>query len=257
MNHLILWQDVLLFWGANPRPVSEHKHPVIQLVIAPDRPFMSKENDGKWYEKRGLLIAPNQQHECDARNVEILTFAIDPESRLGEWVFESHLSSKPIVEYPLHHFSERFDLMEASDWLKQKNWAAIYRRIEGLFDYRGQPFSMRALDVRVRRVLDYIAENIDSGLDTNTLKEVVHLSESRLLHLFKEEMGLPIRNYIQWFRLQRALKFVLAGHNLTGAAHLAGFSDQAHMTRVCVKMMGLPPSLIVKNSKFVQVSFPE
>jgi len=94
-------------------------------------------------------------------------------------------------------------------------------------------------------------------IDTKTLMEIAHLSESRMLHLFKEKMGLPIRNYILWFRLKTVLLQILDGKSLTEAAYSAGFSDQAHMTRTCVKMLGIPPSQIIKNSKFVQVSIQE
>ena len=114
----------------------------------------------------------------------------------------------------------------------------------------------KAYDPRIRAVLDFIAAQPEHPSDTKILMEVAHLSESRLLHLFKEQVGLPIRNYIQWFRLQTALRYVLDGESLTVAAHHAGFSDQAHMSRICVSMLGLPPSLLLKNSKFIQVSLP-
>ena len=88
------------------------------------------------------------------------------------------------------------------------------------------------------------------------LTEVAYLSESRLLHLFKEEMGLPVRNYILWYKLKIVLEHILEGNALTTASYSAGFADQAHMTRTFTRMTGVPPSLLTKNSKFVQVSFP-
>jgi AraC-like DNA-binding protein len=112
-------------------------------------------------------------------------------------------------------------------------------------------------DDRVEKILKFISNNIETLIDTKTLMEIAHLSESRMLHLFKEKMGLPIRNYILWFRLKTVLLQILNGESLTEAAYSAGFSDQAHMTRTCVKMIGIPPSQIIKNSKFVQVSFQE
>jgi len=85
---------------------------------------------------------------------------------------------------------------------------------------------------------------------------VSYLSESRLLHLFKQEIGLPIRNYILWHRLQLAFKELSKGHSLTEVAYLTGFSDQSHLTRTFVKTIGATPSSLLKNSKFIQVSFP-
>ncbi len=255
MNHLIIWQDLLVFWGSNPRPIANHGHPMIQLVLSEENPFVSKGHDGHWYEKKGMLIGPNCKHECDATDLRILTVGIDPESSMGEWILQRYLSAEKVVEIPSQ-------ILPAFDWasfftaLSSENWSGMYGILEAYF--RLPPGHKRSgrLDERIEAILHHIATNIHVKLDTKTLTGVAHLSESRLLHLFKEQMGLPIRNYIQWYRLQLALKCVLRGAKLTQAAHEAGFADQAHLSRTCVNMMGVPPSLIVKNSKFIQVSFP-
>ena len=109
---------------------------------------------------------------------------------------------------------------------------------------------------RIENVLNFISQNVNKPITTKKLSEVAFLSESRLLHLFKENMGLPIRNYILWFRLKVVVKQILKGNSLTKSAYEAGFSDQAHMTRTCVNMIGVAPSTISKNSKFIQVSYP-
>ncbi|MFE7802867.1 helix-turn-helix domain-containing protein [Nocardia sp. NPDC057440] len=74
------------------------------------------------------------------------------------------------------------------------------------------------------------------------LARAVHLSESRLAHVFSSEIGLPFRPYLRWLRLQRAVELIAAGHSLTAVAHGAGFADSAHLTRVCRSMFGAPPS---------------
>lgn len=85
------------------------------------------------------------------------------------------------------------------------------------------------------------------------LRDVAHkvgLSESRLAHLFSAEIGLPFRPYVRWLRMRRAIDFVAAGHPLTDAAHLAGFFDGAHLTRVCITTFGLPPAILVSQTRF-------
>ena len=47
-------------------------------------------------------------------------------------------------------------------------------------------------DERVEKILKFISNNIEPLIDTKTLMEIAHLSESRMLHLFKEKMGLPL-----------------------------------------------------------------
>lgn len=245
----------MLFLGSNPRAISEHSHPVIQLVIAIENFFLSKNEKGNWEKKKGLLIAPNYSHECDATQVPILTVAIDPEALIGEQVLNNQLSEISILEYPSEELGQ-IDTDKLVNSLNAGDLAVVRRMIEDAFRYQPTTKSIKK-DERILRVVKFIQSNINTNLNTEVLMDVAHLSESRLLHLFKTEFGLPIRNYILWYRLQVALKLVIVGQSLTEAAHEAGFSDQAHMTRTSVKMIGIPPSTLIKNSKFIQVSFPE
>lgn len=256
MNKLVLWNDLTLFWGKNPRAISRHSHPVIQLVIGQDNHyFLSKNREGVWEEKKGLLIAPNIHHECDARGVPILSLAIDPDASLGEWIIARYFTEKKVVHFPAEGLAHKTEPQIAL-WVQQENWQALRKWIITFFEY--EPLAKQSKkDERIVAVLQFISKNIHTPINTKRLTQIAFLSESRLLHLFKQEMGLPIRNYILWYRLQVALKYILKTRSLTEAAHFAGFADQAHMTRTCVKMMGLPPSVLVKNSKFVQVSFPD
>lgn len=254
MNQLIIWKDLRLFAGQFPRTISTHSHPVIQLVIAVRGTFRAKQDSGIWLEKEGLLIAPNYAHECDAQNVPIISIDIDPESSLGEWILTNQLKNRSVLDYPSNDF-DAVKKDEFSACIRDANWPPLRQIIKNLFHYRENEQAL-SKDRRVQRVLDYIANHMNQPITTGKLAEVSHLSESRLIHLFKEEMGLPIRNYILWCRLQRVFEMILAGKSLTQSAHEAGFSDQAHMTRTFTKMMGIAPSLITKNSKFVQVYFP-
>lgn len=70
----------------------------------------------------------------------------------------------------------------------------------------------------------------------------VAISPSRLSHLFAAEMGLPYAAWRRWTRLRHAMDAVQAGASLTEAAHTAGFSDSAHLTRTCRDLFGITPT---------------
>lgn len=255
MNQLIIWKDFRLFFGSYPRAITAHSHPVVQLVVAVEGSFLLKDNLGNWLRKKGLLIAPNCAHECDAKNVSIISVDIDPESSLGEWILTNQLKNQPILDYPFGDV-EPIDVEAFSACVDNQDWLALRSFIQGAFLYRQNNPKIEK-DERIQHVVNFISEHINENITTEKLMEVSHLSKSRLIHLFKAEMGLPIRNYILWVRLQIVFESILGGKSLTTASHEAGFSDQAHMTRTFTKMIGVPPSLVRKNSKFVQVSFPE
>ncbi len=71
------------------------------------------------------------------------------------------------------------------------------------------------------------------------IAEGLGLSESRFLHLFKHEMGLPWRPYLLWRRLLCAIKMLSAETSATEAAHLAGFADSAHLSRTFKRLFGM------------------
>lgn len=255
MNQLIIWKDIRLFYGSHPREIKKHSHPIIQLVVAIEGSFRSKDRQGNWLDKKGLLFAPNHSHECDANQLPIISLDIDPESSLGEWILGKQLKKETVVDYP----SDEMAILDAdqfSNFLSKEDWPALRNMIEEVFYYQKTKQNSQK-DQRIKDIVDFISTHIHQGINTEMLMEVAHLSESRLIHLFKEEMGLPIRNYILWQRLKIVLELILGGASLTEASYEAGFSDQAHMTRTFTKMFGVPPSLISKNSKFVQVSIPQ
>jgi len=109
------------------------------------------------------------------------------------------------------------------------------------------------IDRRVRAALDYMQSQPIKSVAARELAREVHLSESRLAHLFKQQVGIPVRHYLMWLRLMDAIDCAFAGNSLTYAAAHAGFSDSAHFSRTFHAMFGVQPSLVIQHSQFVQV----
>lgn len=78
-----------------------------------------------------------------------------------------------------------------------------------------------------------------------TALEQIKLSESRFLHLFTEHVGSPWRNYLIWRRAIIAAQFVAQGDTFTQAAHRAGYSDAAHLSRQFKNLFGYVPSKVL------------
>lgn len=108
------------------------------------------------------------------------------------------------------------------------------------------------MDDRIRVVQHRLSQSLQQPVSLTALADEACLSEGRLVHLFKEQVGIPIRKYLLWQRLLKAIGQISQGNNLTQAAHEAGFADSAHFSRNFTRMFGLTPSLITKNSQFIQ-----
>ncbi|MEU4508194.1 AraC family transcriptional regulator [Nonomuraea wenchangensis] len=97
----------------------------------------------------------------------------------------------------------------------------------------------------LRKALGLLPELLAGPVRLTDLAGAVHLSASRLGHLFTTELALPYPVYVRWARLRRAIELARDGATLTEAAHGAGFADGSHLTRVCHEMFGLAPSRLI------------
>jgi AraC-like DNA-binding protein len=52
--------------------------------------------------------------------------------------------------------------------------------------------------------------------------------------------------------LIHAVYSVVNGASMTEAAHRSGFADSAHFSRVFLRMLGVPPTGLLKNSQNFQ-----
>jgi len=253
MNRLILWQDLNIFWGCVPRNISEHQHPIYQLVVGVNKPFQMKDAQGEWLDIKAVLIPPNVTHECNAEGELIFSISVDSETLIAEnfSLPELHLGEPYLLSDEL---LLKLDCQKVRKLIESECFDDLKLHVLSFLKCEFQGNNAQPLiDDRIVKVKDYIQSNINSRLSSKELMKVANLSESRLLHLFKAQIGIPVRNYILWHRTRIAFNAINKGENLTQSAYIAGFSDQAHLTRTFIKAIGVPPSL-AKNSKFVQVN---
>jgi len=91
-----------------------------------------------------------------------------------------------------------------------------------------------------RRMCAYLDASND--VDLARLSHDAGLSPRQMRHAFARDIGLPMRAYVRWKRLRRAIVAVEAGASLSVAAAAAGFADSAHLTRVFRAQFGMTPT---------------
>jgi AraC-like DNA-binding protein len=109
----------------------------------------------------------------------------------------------------------------------------------------------------VRRVLRIIREEIGTR-DEFPLEEMAlagGLSPSRFMHVFTTSVGVPLRPYILWRRLQMACGELMRGASIADAAQRAGFSDAAHLGRTLRRMMGMTPGELLQRRAQTRAAF--
>ena len=114
-----------------------------------------------------------------------------------------------------------------------------------------------AVDQRVVDVIKLIKQTVDDNLSVEALAKEVNLSVSRLVQLFKQQTGVPIRRYRLWHRLYVTAVKIGRGESLTDAAIAAGFTDYSHCSHTFRSMIGMKPSLILSQPNKVRIMVPE
>lgn len=105
-----------------------------------------------------------------------------------------------------------------------------------------------SIDNRIRKALKNIELSEDLNLNLDQIAMGSGLSASRFRHLFSAQVGMPIKSYLLWIKLQRALQSLAVDSSLTNAAHKAGFADSSHLSRTFKRTFGLAPADLNRNA---------
>lgn len=93
----------------------------------------------------------------------------------------------------------------------------------------------------ILQLLDHINSDITADLSIDALAARHHLSRSYLMHLFKEETGFTILNYITEKRLFLAKQAIKNGQSVTQACFSCGFTDYSCFYRAFRARFGVTP----------------
>lgn len=181
------------------------------------------------------ITRPDAAHAVDARGTRVVIVFIDPESEAGDRL-DATFTRDPV------------SLLDAGTAQRLRALTAqpsrLADRISELFAVLGAPSAAPILRHRgVRRVLRHLKDAApDADTSLEALAGIAGLSPGRFMHVFTHDVGVPLRPYLAWLRLERAASAIARGAALSQAAHVAGFADAAHMTRSFRRMYGVTPS---------------
>jgi len=230
----LVWPAAMIVWGPG-FTTGGHRHHCVQLVMAMRGTLLIRSrSDDAWMKCGAALVRPDATHEVDVRDTTALIGFVDSESELGAALtqrFEGDISC--ISDAKVTRWREALGpvLTEArvERWVRTQ---LLHQR------------SAVRIHPGVSLVLQHLREKlgVSNNFSLKTLAGLSGLSQSRFMHVFTESTGIPLRPYILWLRLQRACCDLMAGASVTAAAHSAGFSDAAHLTRTFRRMLGMTPT---------------
>ena len=195
----------------------------------------------RWTACGAVLVRPDAWHEVNARGTDVLIAFVDAESDLGAVLAERTASEVAMIP-PATVAEWRTQLGDPASLTAARVEPWVTRTL--LCDRRPPP-----IDYRVKRVLRALPGRLaeEAAVSLDAVAASVGLSPSRFMHLFTRSVGVPLRPYVLWLRLQRGARELALGKSVADAAHAAGFSDAAHFTRTFRRMIGATPRQILRR----------
>jgi len=103
---------------------------------------------------------------------------------------------------------------------------------------------------QIRPAINYVDANYDKPVTLADIARASHLSVSRLAHLFKEQMGITVIDYLTSVRIERAKRLLLAtDQNCTEICFQVGYNNQSYFTRSFKTLVGMTPRQFRANNQ--------
>lgn len=243
-----MWEGGAL-WIINATPqtardtqrTDPHAHHAIQVTLGLGGHFRL-DMPGLHVGGDAVAVAPDAEHTFEAEGLFAILF-VEPESRQGRAIAAQLFRGRALAAVPDAMLGDfRIRIAEAFKRPDCGN-AAFIDLGRGLIAHMAGGARGDVPDLRVRKVIAWAADQLDGPVSLSDAPGV-NLSTARLRHLFVEQTGLPFKTYVLWLRLTRAVERFAAGSPLTTAAHEAGFSDSAHLSRTFRRMFGIAPAAL-------------
>ncbi|MBL8947180.1 MAG: helix-turn-helix domain-containing protein [Myxococcales bacterium] len=241
---LFLADNYALFVG-RVSDTSVHAHYMVQLALGLRGPFELRAG-GRIQDCRAAVVPSQAPHSLRAAHGEVLLIYLDPTATPG-----AQVSARPGRAGVLTLGGAAVDGC-VSD--VERLWSAgaqrcnvdeLVHRVVSTLAPGGAPAP--DIDPRIRAVVGLLESETGGDRKVPDLAGSVGLSPDRLRHLFKEQLGIPIRSYKSWARVRHAAQLLAEGGSLTQVAHEANFADAAHLSRSFRGMFGITLTEFSRN----------
>lgn len=218
-----------------------HKHPFMHLFFGRNSCKITAEKN----EIQGniILLDSNVKHIVKEGNGCDFFLLIDPTSTIAEQLCDQYLQNSFYYNITGNIENVPRDFYNLSD----KEVAKAIEKI--LLDIGVSIKNVHKKDSRVEQVISNIISGDWLNYSVKKIAESAFLSESRLTHLFKEEVGISLKSYILIRKMECAYRFVSLGGKITHAAQEGGFASSAHLAYTCKTLTGVSITEVLKSEK--------
>lgn len=221
----------------------EHRHGALVLLIGLSGPFMVKLAGQEAVHCRSVLIDADVDHTVDCRGEHVATL-----------YFELNSSQAQSLKYSfLKQTKAAFELVDVTFCRKHFERRILSIDLPSLLKYSIER-PRETFDPRILSCIDLMQHIPQESYHQLELSQQLGLSNSRLNHLFKQNIGISFRYYKVWSKLAFFMRDFHVTDSLTLSALNSGFSDSSHLSNTYKKAFGISPSQILTNLTDYKVS---
>ena len=240
--HIYTWPERFLYLGPSTK-TSLHRNHAATWLIAREGKLRVTLGSGDVLENQVIYLPSETEYATDLASSSIAALYWEPESTNFQRAIE-RIDDVPRAFACTH--VNRNEFLKLYEFETTRDEAdEILARIFGFVQMQaGHP---SYVDARINTALAFLRDSPEAYGSIEAFSARVHLSASRFAHLFKKVVGVPVRRYVLWLKMRRALDLAIAGDSLTTAALAAGFADSAHLSRSVRAMMGIAPEFLFRQ----------
>ncbi|MDP1825428.1 MAG: AraC family transcriptional regulator [Archangium sp.] len=252
-GRILFWEGASLWVFSAPPgdryPKTDvHSHHVTQVTLALTG-RVDFDGQGKRVGGQAIAIAPDTAHAFEATGL-IAHLFIAPDGQAGRAIVHGLFPKNPMVSLSARQLGDFPARLKASFEDPRHTDDDLCTLGRGLITHLAGEASGSA-DPRIERLIPWVSARLDQPVSLGEVAELIGLSPGRTRHLFVQQTGLPFRTWVLWLRLERATRRFAAGSSLTEAAHDAGFSDSAHLSRTFRRMFGINAASLRLSQPFL------
>jgi len=251
-SNFYLWNGVSAIFFSNCI-TNTHSHNTLQIITDIHDRFRCRVGEAPWLTCKNLIIKQDTPHQLDTNDSVQLIIYLDTATTAAKSItgryLQKNLAAEP--EFNLFNIIRPDDLQQVLLKPDPRTLHNIVSRI--LQHLAGETTVVTKDDPRIRIIEQAIDNGRPDQLNTGALATQVHLSESRLRSLFRQQTGVPIYKYILWSRIRFVINRIMTGSTINTAAWEAGFTDNSHFHKTLVTMFGISPSQFLRDNKTMEI----
>jgi AraC-like DNA-binding protein len=235
----------------------EQSNGLTTLVISIDKELgLIDSNTGQHHISKSFLIPAGSQVTIDTYDSIIALFFLDALGTDLAKLIPSMRQSIPIEKNNICYSgipNELAVIEQANEIFQHRPTAEdVFEQLDNWIENSGAKLDNEP-DARIEMAITLITKDYDTNVSITEVAKIVELSEPRLIQLFKQVTGIPIRRFRLCHRVFVTVLNLEAGMSLINAVVEAGFSDYSHFSRVFKELGGINPSELFSPRNLIDI----